>query len=337
MKVSVIIPVYKVEQYLDECLQSVFSQTYKDLEIILVDDGSPDKCPQLCDEYARQDNRIKVIHKENGGLSDARNAGIKIATGEYVLFLDSDDYWSDKNLIKTLIDEVKVESRVDVVIFRRKEFYEKSSKQVESPLFDIKNINGRNKNDVFRQLLLSQQLSMAAWIKLVRRQLFIENDLFFIKGQLSEDIDWTLRLFMVAGQIRVNNIIGYAYRHRTSSITTTYGIRNQSDFASVLSKWIHIAENEMQDKELAQLYLGYLAFLYPTLLRNYYLVQKKDRKEEYNLLKPLNYLLKYSMTPKSGQVKKINSILGFRLTCMVVGLFGLIRKRGWRALIMINK
>ena len=90
--ISVIIPVYKVEEYLEECLRSVINQTYNNLEIILVDDGSPDHCPQLCDEWSSKDSRIKVIHKENGGLSDARNAGMSIATGEYIAFVDSDDY-----------------------------------------------------------------------------------------------------------------------------------------------------------------------------------------------------------------------------------------------------
>lgn len=90
--ISVIIPVYNVEQYLDRCVQSVLNQTYRNLEILLVDDGSPDRCPQMCDEYARQDSRVKVIHKENGGLSSARNAGLEIVTGNYIGFVDSDDY-----------------------------------------------------------------------------------------------------------------------------------------------------------------------------------------------------------------------------------------------------
>ena len=91
-KISVIIPVFKVEEYLDECVESVITQTYNNLEIILVDDGSPDNCPDICDEWAKKDNRIKVIHKQNGGLSDARNAGLDIVSGEYIVFVDSDDY-----------------------------------------------------------------------------------------------------------------------------------------------------------------------------------------------------------------------------------------------------
>ncbi len=92
--ISVVIPVYKVEKYLRECVDSVINQTYKNLDIILVDDGSPDKCPAICDEYAEKDTRVRVIHRKNGGLSAARNSGIDIARGEYITFIDSDDYVS---------------------------------------------------------------------------------------------------------------------------------------------------------------------------------------------------------------------------------------------------
>lgn len=94
--ISVIVPIYKVEDYLDRCIQSLVNQTYKNLEIILVDDGSPDDCPRICDEWGKKDQRIKVIHKENGGLSDARNAGMKVMTGAYVSYIDSDD-WIEEN------------------------------------------------------------------------------------------------------------------------------------------------------------------------------------------------------------------------------------------------
>ena len=90
--ISVIVPVYGVEAYLNQCIDSILAQTHKNLEIILVDDGSPDRCPTICDEYARKDSRVRVIHKKNGGLSDARNAGLEIATGEYIGFVDSDDW-----------------------------------------------------------------------------------------------------------------------------------------------------------------------------------------------------------------------------------------------------
>ena len=101
--ISVIIPIYKVEDFLDECIASVVGQSYKNLEIILVDDGSPDNCPVICDEWALKDLRIKVIHKLNGGLSDARNVGIAVASGDYISFVDSDD-WIDPKMYEHLIN-----------------------------------------------------------------------------------------------------------------------------------------------------------------------------------------------------------------------------------------
>lgn len=114
-KVSVIIPVYKVEKYLDRCMESVVRQTYKNIEIILVDDGSPDNCPQMCDEWAKKDNRIKIIHKKNSGQADARNQGMKISTGEYICFVDSDDYIDRTEIEKCINNAVRNSS--DVVIF----------------------------------------------------------------------------------------------------------------------------------------------------------------------------------------------------------------------------
>ena len=102
MKISVVIPIYNVEKYIERCIDSVLNQTYMNLEIILVDDGSPDRCGEICDNYAQIDKRIRVIHKENGGLSSARNAGLRIATGDYISFVDSDD-WIEPHMYETLL------------------------------------------------------------------------------------------------------------------------------------------------------------------------------------------------------------------------------------------
>ena len=101
-RVSVVVPIYKVEKYISRCIESIINQSYKNLEIILVDDGSPDKCGDICEEYALKDSRIKVLHKETGGLSDARNFGMNYVSGEYTLFVDSDD-WLELNMIETMI------------------------------------------------------------------------------------------------------------------------------------------------------------------------------------------------------------------------------------------
>lgn len=121
IKLSVIIPIYKVEKYLNMCVDSVLSQDFQSIEVILVDDGSPDLSPQICDNYLEVDSRIKVIHKKNGGLSDARNAGLKEAKGEYVIFLDSDDYWIDQSLLSNIFYN-PIYSDSDVIFFERTSF-----------------------------------------------------------------------------------------------------------------------------------------------------------------------------------------------------------------------
>ena len=113
-KVSIIVPIYKVEKELDRCVRSLLGQTYKNIEIILINDGSPDSCPQLCEKYARKDRRIKVVHKENGGLSSARNRGLEVAEGQYISFVDGDD-WVEPDFIEALINNLKRE-KADISI-----------------------------------------------------------------------------------------------------------------------------------------------------------------------------------------------------------------------------
>ena len=123
MKVSFILPVYKVEKYLDECVESIVSQTYRDIEVVLVDDGSPDNCPVLCDQWAKKDHRVKVVHKPNGGLSDAINAGFDNATGDYVIFVDSDDFWVSNTALQDLMAVISTYPECDFISFNRSYYY----------------------------------------------------------------------------------------------------------------------------------------------------------------------------------------------------------------------
>ena len=112
-KISIIVPIYKVQDYLDECIESIINQTYSNIEVILVDDGSPDRCPQMCDEWAKRDSRIRVIHKKNGGLSSARNAGLDVANGEYISFVDSDDFICS-DALQNLYDRIKDDKSIGI-------------------------------------------------------------------------------------------------------------------------------------------------------------------------------------------------------------------------------
>ncbi|MFC4620087.1 glycosyltransferase [Camelliibacillus cellulosilyticus] len=195
--ISIIVPIYNVEKFLSKCIESICHQTYRNLEIILVNDGSSDRCGRICDEYARKDNRIKVIHKENGGLSSARNAGLKIASGEYLGFVDADDY-IDKRMYQLLYEQA-VRQHSDIVIcdfFKINEggnLQEELCEKNDNPSItrftnlealdqiythygkDAKMYSGFKSNDRW----------IVVWNKLFKRHLF--NDLYFLEGKIHED------------------------------------------------------------------------------------------------------------------------------------------------------
>ena len=180
--ISVIIPVYKVEKYLNRCVDSVLNQSFKDIEVILVDDGSPDNCPQICDEYALKDNRVKVIHKENGGSSDARNYGISSAIGKYLMFLDSDDYWNGDCCLESIVKSLK-EKPSDILIYGvGKIEYEGNKKDILiENNYNINLIRHGNKSDILNYLFKENKFPGAAWTVVVRKSFILKNNIYFIK------------------------------------------------------------------------------------------------------------------------------------------------------------
>lgn len=170
-KISVIVPVYKVEKYLNQCVESITNQTYKNLEIILVDDGSPDNCPKICDEWAKKDNRIKVIHKKNGGVSSARNVAIKQATGDYICFVDSDDT-IHPNYCEILLNSI-INNKADISVCSWKKVYDinnPKNQDYKSTNLNCKCFEG---DEVF-DLLYNKKipLIMALWIKMYKKDIF---------------------------------------------------------------------------------------------------------------------------------------------------------------------
>lgn len=216
--VSIIVPIYKVEPYLRHCLNSIVNQTYTNLEIILVDDGSPDNCPQICDEYAARDNRIVVIHKENGGLSDARNAGLDIAKGDFIYFLDSDDYLGE-DIISCLYEHIQAKDNVAIAIGYFTSVYGNESKPYRKEwIFDKPRYI---ESTDFVNRMLMEKSNFAATAKLYKRDLF--ENLRFQKGKRNED---TLFIADLALIIEKNSfscidvpIYSYYYRIHTQSIS----------------------------------------------------------------------------------------------------------------------
>lgn len=214
--ISVIIPVYKVEQYIRKCVDSVIEQTYDNLEIFLVDDGSPDKCGEICDEYARKDKRIIVIHKENGGLSDARNVALDVATGDYVMFVDSDD-WIKKETCDFLIRTIQKQS-VDIVCFGLAEILPsgKIAKYIKA-----EHSRFLTKSEAIRLLVsYGGGVGNYAWNKIYSRHLF--EDVRYPKGKIYEDNGTTYKLFHKANAIYVIDKVCYNYQLRSTSISAIW-------------------------------------------------------------------------------------------------------------------
>lgn len=218
--ISVIVPIYKVQDYLEECVASIAGQTYPNIEIILVDDGSPDECPQMCDAWAKKDSRIKVVHKKNGGLSSARNAGLDVANGEYICFVDSDDFIC-KDALQNLYNRIKEDASVGItsgLIYRYQDG--KASCFRDGWLLSEERVISA---DDFLIATMSQKSSYTVWNKLYRRSLI--GDTRFREGRNNEDT-----LFMYdLGRNVVNQKLTmveipqyvYYYRYREDSICTT--------------------------------------------------------------------------------------------------------------------
>ncbi|MCQ2528273.1 MAG: glycosyltransferase [Saccharofermentans sp.] len=212
--VSVIIPVYNVADYLEHCVTSVRNQIYKNLEIILVDDGSSDNCPALCDNYAKEDNRIKVIHKENGGLSCARNAGLEVATGDLIAFVDSDDYVHPEYISR--LYDMMAKSGAGIAICNFRKIYSNSL------VFNYPQIPSSDYITMDYQKALDELVGfnsvqyVLTWNKLYKRQIF--DELRFPVGKISEDFYMSFKVLHLAGTIAMSTDQLYYYYLRKGSI-----------------------------------------------------------------------------------------------------------------------
>jgi glycosyltransferase involved in cell wall biosynthesis len=252
--ISIIVPVYKIEPYLRKCLNSIVRQTYENLEIILVDDGSPDNCGGICDEYAALDSRIKVIHQKNRGLSAARNAGLKIASGEYIGFTDSDD-WIDADMFETLY-KGSLEYRADITICG---YYFVKGNKYREVREEHTVLYGRE--DAMHHLLLDETFTNHAWNKLYRRELF--KDIYYPDGRTYEDIATTYKLFEKADRVVFLNSCKYYYLQRDDSISGIGNIDSAADRCLLMyERCMNLMERYPAEKEflLAGFYIAFADF-----------------------------------------------------------------------------
>ncbi len=303
--VSIIVPVYKVDNYLDNCINSVIHQTLENFEIILVDDGSPDKCPQICDEWAARDSRIRVIHKENGGLSSARNAGIKLSTGKYLFFLDSDDRFSDMYSLEKLWSLVQSHEKVDMVQgnFYIEEISRTTFNSGSFPVFT-------NEKNWIQSKLSTLTIPESACNRLIKRSIIIDNGLYFKEGWIQEDTLWTYQISRYINSIAFCYEPTYFYAYNSNSIMHSSGNERE---AKAFVKILNEVYTDLRNKKI---YSHDIKFLEIVAAR----AEKAVGTGVYDMIIPDNNLLfRYLFRLNSVANNTNNSFLKYN--CKLVVLF----------------
>ena len=297
--ISVIVPVYNVEKYLERCVKSIVAQTYKDLEILLIDDGSTDKSGKMCDDFQQTDSRIKAFHKQNGGLSDARNYGIEHSAGEFISFVDSDDY-IDEKMLETL-HRLITENDADLAVCSAMDVFEgKEVTQVK----EIKEFN-LNKVESYKYMLRGDGIPSAC-NKLYKRQTV--GDVKFPVGKLYEDGFFTPQILKKVEKTAVTSKPMYYYFRRADSITTKPFRKGDLDVIEAYDKCVK------QVKELCPEALPYAEFRYRNAYFNVLdkMLMRDDCKEIPEYKQVVKYLKKHTAQivkdPGFGKMRKIAAV-----------------------------
>lgn len=261
--ISLVVPIYKVEKYLKRCIESILNQTYKNLEIILVDDGSPDNCGKMCDEYAKKDERIVVIHKENGGLSSARNAGLERAKGKYVLFVDSDDFLVENGV--EIVSKKALEKEYDLICFNYYNYLENGIS------YEMDNVSKYADIEYDKKFMLSQ---LTAWSRAYKISFLKQNNLLFKEKIIYEDLAFVPSLINYTKNIGYVNEFLYYYTIRENSIMTSkvFNINRDDKFIALetLEKTFEINKSfEKYKKEIEYIHIKHLLVAYSSELLKY--------------------------------------------------------------------
>ncbi len=282
--ISIIVPVYNVEKYIDDCLKSVTAQTYKNLEIIVVDDGSPDNCPKICDNWAAKDKRIKVIHKENGGLSSARNAGVVAATGDYIGFVDSDDIIDSRMFEKLLCALEKTDKKIANCLVKRFTSADEIAESMQCAEITQLNMAQALDGVFFRKIDLS------VCCKLFHKSVF--SGIRFPQGETNEEASVMLPMLKLSnGLVLVQDEL-YFYRKNNQSITSSYYKTNADIVLKNLDRiYNQLADMQLQNIKSFKIYVGVSAFSTALYLdKNYYRINdnaKQNFKKYLSIMRKL--------------------------------------------------
>ena len=316
--ISIIIPVYNVEKWLNKCIDSILSQSYENFEVILVNDGSTDKSGDICDKYSKGDSRVKVFHNKNKGLSYSRNFGVKNSNGKYVMFVDSDDFISDIDIIDKFINILE-KDKSDFIYTSYCRFNDENEDEITEILpIDINNnhIKGKLGIEILSMLIEKNNYHHAAYLKICNRKFLIENNLLFKEGIYHEDAEWSPKLFYYAKRISIYNEPYYMRRMRENSIITTTNevsirkkINDRLNIANELIKFFNNIEESHSKKviinDFVRMYWGDVL-----LITN--LKDKNNFNDCSNTVKNTKKVLKYGELKKYKMADLLIKIMGIK-------------------------
>lgn len=321
MKVSIIVPVYNVERYLDECLESVL-KLRTELEVVLVDDGSTDGSGALCDAWAAKDPRFRVVHQANGGLSAARNTGIRHSTGDYILFLDSDDFldpWETDRML-----EEGLQAKPDVLLGLYRNYYGDEQGFEPEHCAPLLTLEGLTPIDTFLEAMPPDGRScyMVAVRFIARRSFLLDHELLFLPGIYHEDEEWTGRLLCAAEAVFVSHAFFYQYRQaRVGAITSTVKPKHIEDSFRILERHDALCRTQAPGSAKERYLLCRMAQQYGNIMLNIYVLDDGRRREMYRQLARYRRRCVPHMAGTVGSaIRVFSGIFGIHLTCFALKL-----------------
>lgn len=320
--VSVIIPVYYVEKYLKQCVDSVLNQKLENIEIILVDDGSPDLCPQICDQYAENYSYIKVIHKQNGGLSSARNAGIREAEGKYIIFMDSDDWWNPDVNVRAMLDYVVENETTEMFLFTGYDYITDVGYLKRNEHDNLKSIRVDNVENYYSDLLSNGNLEVSAATKIIKKSFLMNEELYFQEGMLSEDNQWMIRLLRKLRTVKIIDEPLYICRKdRKDSITHTIKKKNILDLLEIVEQSIDYYKKHTNQSQIKELELCYASYLWFSALGLSATLSKKEKKEVKPYFLRTSIVCNYSNSKKTKLCRGVLKACGLDITTFILGVY----------------
>lgn len=262
MFLSVIIPVYNVESYLKDCINSILYQKLNDIEIILINDGSTDNSGKICDFFSEKHDNIKVIHQSNDGLSSARNIGINFSQGDFIMFLDSDDWWNGNVDMKAILKKIKNDETTEMFLLSSLDYIEGKGFFRRKEHYRLDNIRTDSVNNYYNDLLSNGNLEVHAGTKIFKRCFLLNNNLYFKRGLVGEDNEWMIRVLRVLKKVKIINQPIYIYRNgRQESITNNIKEKNILDLLSIIKDSINYFK-KVNDEDLKKLELNFCSYLW---------------------------------------------------------------------------